>query len=207
MSFKYQPIVLNNYSLFCFEALYEPSLPMSSKVKELFFFNNRYNHKLQTSIIKDILSEIDNKQKLKNKKISINIPISFLSSVNNINFLSNVKDKSNIILELAEYDNVENLIHLCDKLKNMGFILAIDDYGKGYSNAKRVFKLKDHLDIIKFDKLWLNKNINILKSSFESFYNYDCVIEGVETESQYNLVRNIGFEYIQGFYISKPLSM
>ncbi|PSU14952.1 EAL domain-containing protein [Photobacterium kishitanii] len=207
MSLKYQPIVSINKSLYFYEVLFQPSIPMKPKEKELFFIKNKSNSKLHEYIINTLSSERRTKKKLRDKKISINIPLSYLSVEENIINLSNIEEKENIILELAEYDEILNLYSICKRLKKMGFSLAIDDYGKGWSNIERVIKMKDCLDIIKFDASWLYKDLNELSQEYKKLCHYDCIIEGVETNEQYNSIRNIGFKYIQGYFISAPINL
>lgn len=121
---------------------------------------------------------------------------------------------SQVNLEITEtavdYDPV-----ITDKniftLWNMGFRFSLDDYGTGYSNIKRVVSLP--LDIIKFDKSFVDEmddpkmwiaivnTVNMLKRM-----NKKILVEGVEDERTLERFVELGCDYIQGFYFSKPLS-
>ncbi|MCR5508624.1 MAG: EAL domain-containing protein [Lachnospiraceae bacterium] len=96
-------------------------------------------------------------------------------------------------------------------LWNMGFKFSLDDYGTGYSNIKRVVSLP--LDIVKFDKSFVDEmddpkmwiaivnTVNMLKRM-----NKKILIEGVEDKRTMDRFVELGCDYIQGFYFSKPLS-
>ncbi|MCR4807265.1 MAG: EAL domain-containing protein [Lachnospiraceae bacterium] len=121
---------------------------------------------------------------------------------------------SQINLEITEtavdYDPVitDNNIY---SLWNMGFSFSLDDYGTGYSNIKRVVSLP--LDIIKFDKSFVDEmddpkmwiaivnTVDMLKQM-----NKKILVEGVEDKRTLDRFVELGCDYIQGFYFSKPLN-
>lgn len=96
-------------------------------------------------------------------------------------------------------------------LWNMGFRFSLDDYGMGYSNIKRVVSLP--LDIIKFDKSFVDEmddpkmwiaivnTVDMLKQM-----NKKILVEGVEDKRTLDRFIELGCDYIQGFYFSKPLN-
>ncbi len=115
------------------------------------------------------------------------------------------------ITESAAINDSETFLKTMDELRNMGFTFSLDDYGTGYSNASHIFNLD--FDIIKLDKsiLWkadqkasakiiLRNTIQMIKEM-----NLKIVMEGVETDNQKQTVYNLGCDYIQGFYFSKPM--
>ena len=97
------------------------------------------------------------------------------------------------------------------ELNGMGFRFSLDDYGTGYSNIKRVVSLP--LDIVKFDKSFVDEmddpkmwaaivnTVDMLKKM-----NKKILVEGVEDERTLKRFIELGCDYIQGFYFSKPLS-
>lgn len=95
-------------------------------------------------------------------------------------------------------------------LGEMGYMLALDDFGTGYSNIQRM--VSSSFDIIKFDKDMTQRlsdagkgNIlHTLRSMVHSM-NSKIVTEGVETQEQYETIKNAGCDYIQGYYFSKPV--
>ena len=121
-------------------------------------------------------------------------------------------DPKKLVIEVTETatiaypEKLEKFMH--DMIKE-GFAFAIDDFGTGYSNISRI--LSKHFSIIKFDKTFLAKNDTaekILQSMTSLLKNLkiSIVIEGVETKEQYEHMKELGIEYIQGYYFSKPLN-
>ena len=96
-------------------------------------------------------------------------------------------------------------------LSEAGISFSLDDYGTGYSNIARVVSLP--LDIVKLDKslvdemdsplMWtvITNTVRMLKRM-----NKKILVEGVEDERALNKFIDIGCDYIQGFYFSKPLN-
>ncbi len=96
-------------------------------------------------------------------------------------------------------------------LKKRGYRLALDDFGTGYANLQRM--VSTNFDIIKFDKNMIRyfTSEEKLKGAFVTLQRMiaamgsKVVSEGIETQEQYEFVRNAGSSYIQGYYFSRPL--
>ena len=96
------------------------------------------------------------------------------------------------------------------RLSEDGIRFSLDDYGTGYSNISRVVQLP--LDIVKLDKslvddmdipsMWavIKNTVSMLKKM-----NKKILVEGVEDKRALDKFIEIGCDYIQGFYFSKPL--
>lgn len=123
-------------------------------------------------------------------------------------------DHSLIKIELTESafnDNMENIIKMLNKLRDNGFIIMMDDFGSGYSNLN-MFKDMP-VDIVKIDMYFLRNIENSEKGMIvlESVVNMakrlglKIVVEGVETQEQYDYIRKLHCEMIQGFYFAKPM--
>ena len=98
------------------------------------------------------------------------------------------------------------------KLKKLGMRIAIDDYGTGYSS---VFYLRRYsVDTIKIDRSFIgsiteNPEDAVFVRSFIDLakgLNKNIVAEGVETREQYDLLKKMGCEGIQGYLFSPPVS-
>lgn len=98
------------------------------------------------------------------------------------------------------------------KLKKRGFNFSLDDYGTGYSNIERLTNLP--LSIVKMDKRFVDGVENPkMRCSIENtvrmfkdpVMNTKIVVEGIEEENVLEIFRNLGCDYIQGYYFSKPL--
>ena len=122
-------------------------------------------------------------------------------------------DSSMIHLEITEESMVDNAVleRQMLQLKEMGFQFALDDYGSGYSNLTRVKRYPFANVKIDREVVWdycreLDSLLpNIVKSFHET--GYTVTAEGVETEEMANCLTEIGCDYLQGFYYSKPLPM
>ncbi|NQZ86589.1 MAG: EAL domain-containing protein [Colwellia sp.] len=96
-------------------------------------------------------------------------------------------------------------------LQNMGIKVSIDDFGTGYSSLAYLRRLP--IDKIKIDKSFIEEvasndsDFTIVKSMVELSHGLGkrVLAEGVETEEQLRLLRNIGCDAVQGYYISKPV--
>ncbi|MCR4639529.1 GGDEF domain-containing phosphodiesterase [Ruminococcus sp.] len=122
--------------------------------------------------------------------------------------------KKMINFEITESVAAKDYTHLADvieQLKREGFQFSIDDYGTGYSNMSSLFSLG--ADIIKIDKsiLWNAEKselgMTLLKTSIDMVHKMQkkALMEGVETEPQIEILKELDCEYLQGFYFSKPL--
>lgn len=121
-------------------------------------------------------------------------------------------DMSLLELELTEStanENNQTIWNNMHKLKEAGSLLALDDYGTGYSNLISIIQLP--FDYIKIDKsiLWsYSKGENSILESVVSMMKkqgYKLVCEGVETDVQAKMLMNMGCDYLQGYFYSKPL--
>lgn len=119
-----------------------------------------------------------------------------------------------LILEITENtvtDDVSKFIQTLCSLKQLGVKLAIDDFGTGYSSLAY---LKDFpVDELKIDKVFVSNleidpaNKAILKTiiTLGKSLGKKVVAEGVETLYQYEYLKSIGCDELQGYFFSKPL--
>ncbi|SDB47078.1 GGDEF domain-containing phosphodiesterase [Butyrivibrio sp. INlla16] len=98
-----------------------------------------------------------------------------------------------------------------DVLKEVGFRILMDDFGSGYSSFNT---FKDaHVDVLKADMKFMDgiesseKGQIVINTIVEMTKKLDMpiVVEGVETEEQYEYLKSIGCEMIQGYYFSRPV--
>lgn len=114
------------------------------------------------------------------------------------------------ITETALSDIAENRLDVLAFFKKHGVNMLIDDFGQGYSFGS----MKDvEFKIIKLDKSLIDrigqsrKNDLLLESLITMFHkmNAKIIAEGVETDIQLKFLREMGCDYIQGFYFYKPM--
>lgn len=125
-------------------------------------------------------------------------------------------DRHRVIFELLEDENVKDfqvIKAFIKKVKSMGVMIAIDDFGAGYSNFERLLEFNP--DILKIDGK-LIKNIandnysrNIVETivTFTKKQNIITIAEFVENEEIFNILDELGVDYSQGYYFGKPENM
>jgi EAL domain-containing protein (putative c-di-GMP-specific phosphodiesterase class I) len=121
---------------------------------------------------------------------------------------------SNFGIEITEriiFQNVEEIKELVSFLKKQGIKVILDDFGIGYSSLSY---LKDiPFDILKIDKIFVRemlkskKETALVKSIIDIGHSFDMKVlaEGVETKEQLNYLDIMGCDYVQGFYLAKPM--
>lgn len=117
-----------------------------------------------------------------------------------------------ICLELTESELFEKASYVIEKLhflKKKGFLIAIDDFGVGYSNLNYLISLP--VDKIKIDRSFLplieENRAEILNAMFDLAHRLKIktVVEGIETHEQLNFLQQTGCDEGQGFYMGKPM--
>lgn len=160
-----------------------------------------------------------NEQGLKNATVSVNLsPRHFLH--HNLPFYldkciteANIKPK-NLVLEITEnvaLEDTEAVASRINLLREMGYSVSIDDFGKGYS----AFIYLQHFPIqqIKIDRQFINglgidsKSSGIVQTIIHlaEMLGLQTIGEGVETKQQWDLLKQFGCSELQGFYFSRPL--
>ncbi|MFY4767328.1 EAL domain-containing protein [Aliarcobacter butzleri] len=116
------------------------------------------------------------------------------------------------IVESEEIDNFRKINEFFVTIKEYGCKIAIDDFGSGYSNFEYLAKL--NVDYIKIDGS-LIKDILINKSSqnivsmlvnFAKGQKVKTIAEFVSNKDILNKVRELGIDYVQGYYIKEPIA-
>ncbi|MDH5547320.1 MAG: EAL domain-containing protein [Gammaproteobacteria bacterium] len=115
------------------------------------------------------------------------------------------------ITETALMEHPQKTIRTLNQLNSMGLRLSIDDYGIGYSGLSYLKQLPvNELKIDKSFGMSLMSDGNsavIMRSTIDMAHELGLkvVAEGIETREAYELLRNLGCDSVQGFYISPPL--
>lgn len=111
---------------------------------------------------------------------------------------------------VSEYESVRELF---DEFQLHGIKTAMDDFGSGYSILNTIVDIP--VDVIKIDRGFItsclesDRGIYFLKHLIDMIRNlgYQLICEGVETDQQIEVLRQIGCDEIQGYWYSKPLKM
>lgn len=120
-----------------------------------------------------------------------------------------------ITLELTERDLMSNelqAISLLTELKSRGFSVSVDDYGIGQSSLGKLKKLP--VDELKIDKSFILKldssatDQMIVQSTITLGHNLGLMVvaEGVENETSLQLLRKMGADAIQGYFLCRPFA-
>ena len=116
-------------------------------------------------------------------------------------------------LELTEttlFSKISTINKIIDELHGIGFKILMDDFGTGYSSLSMLKNVP--IDILKLDKSFVDdigeSKGDIVVSTIVSLgqlLNMKIVAEGVETKEQFEFLRDIFCDEIQGYYFSKPI--
>ena len=96
-------------------------------------------------------------------------------------------------------------------IKALGVKLLVDDFGTGYSSLSQLQQLD--LDVLKVDRAFTAQlcsgrgGVAFFRAivSMAHVLNMSVVAEGVETEEELQILRELGCDEVQGYYISRPL--
>lgn len=181
--------------------------------------------KLERFVIRKVLKT---QRELQNRNIffpiSINISAKHLSTAGFLDFLNKrVKesqiDPKYIEIEIIEREKInEENIAILRKIKESGFSISIDDFGKDYSSLSYIGNLP--IDCIKIDKSFIDgldaKNGQFVNDNSVAIVggiikiaksiNKIVVAEGVETIEQIKHLRQLGCDQFQGYYFHKGAS-
>ena len=152
--------------------------------------------------------------------ISCNFTRITISDENFVEIIKNIADKydfdrKKLLIEITE-DSVEKNMKVAvgniTEVKNLGFRIASDDIGSGYTSLMSMCGHPYPIDVIKLDREILlltddSKGQKLFLGIISLAHNLDLqvVCEGVETEEQNSLVTQSNCDYIQGWYYSKAL--
>jgi diguanylate cyclase (GGDEF)-like protein/PAS domain S-box-containing protein len=118
-----------------------------------------------------------------------------------------------LVLELTEsalMENSEGVHRFLDQARKLGSMVALDDFGTGFSSLSYLRNFE--FDVLKVDKTFIDelastRDYGLVASivSMGRILGMRVVAEGVESGDQVKRLRQIGCDYVQGFYFSKPL--
>ena len=98
-----------------------------------------------------------------------------------------------------------------EKLRSVGVRFALDDFGTGQSNLNYIVEMP--VDVVKFDSTMTNAYFEngtakyVMDAAMQMIQGMDLEIvsEGIEESEQYKTMKELGIDYIQGFYFSRPV--
>ncbi len=185
-----------------------------------YFIESARSTKMLSVITKNMISKTFKIVKDKNIDISLNITQEDFNSEYLIEFLKislnrHSIDPKNITLEILEdittakndYISVEKQIQ---DLKDLGFLIAIDDFGSENANFSRLLDI--NADYIKIDGMFIKdldrneESVKIVKSIvfLAQQLGAKTIAEYVGDEYTFNIIKDLGIDYAQGFFFGKP---
>ena len=112
------------------------------------------------------------------------------------------------ITESAYTKDAGQLIGKINELRSYGFKIEIDDFGSGYSTLNMLSEIP--FDFLKIDMVFM-RNFHSSKPIIKAIVDIarslgvKVVCEGVENRVQYDYLKKLKIDYVQGFYLSRPL--
>jgi len=215
----YQPIMnLHTNKIEKYECLAR-IIEKNNPVSPFYFIEPARIAGMVTDITREMISKSFHTFKNLTTEFSVNITDDDFKEEYLIDFLQekckefNIKP-TQVVLEVLEnisnYD-ASHAIGQINKLKKIGFQIAIDDFGAESSNFARVQKLK--IDYIKIDGAFIkdiatNANSLIITKTivyYAKHCNIKTIAEFVHDKQTYDIVKDLGVDYAQGYYLAEPL--
>lgn len=117
------------------------------------------------------------------------------------------------ITESAYMEDPGQLIDTTRRLRELGFVIEMDDFGSGYSSLNMLGELP--IDVLKLDMKFIRSETSKAEDQGILFFiiglarwmNLSVVAEGVETQDQLERLRRIGCDYVQGYYFARPMAL
>lgn len=178
------------------------------------FEKNKFIIQLDKYIYEQVCKDMKEWKEKYNKKIKISVNISKQHIVQDgfIEEYYKITKKYNVnpneieleITETTELDERFGISKILEKLKEKGFKISIDDFGTGYSSLSMLQQIP--VDVIKIDKSFVDqtKMLEIMILIAKKM-GLKTVAEGVETNEQVQILKNLEVDLLQGYYFSKPL--
>ena len=153
-------------------------------------------------------------------RVSVNLSPCQFKQNNLVEIVDNILHKTQLDtayleLEITEsllVDDIERAIATLWQLKNRGISIALDDFGTGYSSLSYLQKLP--INTLKIDRSFVtniatNRDDAAISGAIVALaqsLDLNITAEGVETQPQFNYLKNLGCHEVQGYYFGKPLS-
>ena len=215
----YQPIInLDKNKVEYYEALLrittDDEIIPPNKIFQL-IEAKKLDYELDIAIFKQIVNDL--KMGVIPEKTGISINVSGPSIINKeiVKQLSPFEpylSQYKIVLEITETSLITNINHASEnirQLKDSGFLIALDDFGSGYSSISYLSTMP--VDIVKFDitlirQLEDEKQFSIISHLAKMIREtgHLLVAEGIETEELKEKIKQLGFNYAQGYLYGKP---
>ena len=154
-----------------------------------------------------------------NLYMSVNISARDLENEELLDVVEGVLDTSGIsseslqleVTETSAMQNMELAQRLMERIDQRGLRVAIDDFGTGYSSLAYLQNFRFH--VLKIDRSFTRQipenshTVAITEAllSLAARLGVKTVVEGIETDEQFEVLKGMGFRRFQGYYFSRPV--
>lgn len=151
-------------------------------------------------------------------QFTVNISMENITDEDFLPFLDELMEeyprcRNRCVLEITESEGVENYDKVCEfisSVRSLGYKIAIDDFGSGYSNFSNIIRLS--VDYIKFDGALVQRTkedkraVAVLNKMNEIAHELDVatIAEFIDSQELLALARRIKIDYCQGFLLGRP---
>jgi EAL domain-containing protein (putative c-di-GMP-specific phosphodiesterase class I) len=214
----YQPLYsLSNWNIFGYEGLFRSKF--STNPEDVFALakTNGRLYELDTqSMFKALLTFSEHRESIGNL-IFVNTFPSTLSNPSFFIFLERLLNqvtipRQRIVLEIIEGEKIEDMKafrEIVMRLKNYGFLIAIDDMGKGDAKLQRIIELEPNY--IKLDRYFsVDLSLSTKKQRLIHLIMDFCkgctetILEGIEEPRDLAMAKLLGISMAQGFLLGEP---
>jgi EAL domain-containing protein (putative c-di-GMP-specific phosphodiesterase class I)/GGDEF domain-containing protein len=180
------------------------------------FMEKSKEYRLYTQLMSQMIEKVF--AVMDNHDVAMTLNLSYLD-INNIELcnvligkVKRMENRSRLTVEIVESEQIEDLEMVNEfifSLKKLGVLIAIDDFGSGYSNFDNIVKLD--VDYVKLDGSLISKiHDEKYRVILESMVNIcrgleiKTIAEYISDESILKLAKSIGVDYLQGYHLHKP---
>ena len=189
-----------------------PILEINNDICELDFY-------MLDHVCRDIRRWLDEGREV--VRVSVNMSRKHLVDVDLLDHIMEIIDRNNVPHEYIEIELTEtttdvffrDLKRVVSGLQEQGVWTAVDDFGMGYSSLNLIREIP--WNVLKVDKNFVPKNTNDERSIDNLMFKHvislaqdmglECVIEGVETMDQLEVLRSNNCNIAQGYFFDRPL--
>ena len=153
--------------------------------------------------------------------LSVNVSVIQLENSNFLNMLKKVlaeteMNSKNLLIEITETALMRNpkyTLNVISQIMKLGIQFALDDFGVSYSSMQYLKNLP--VSLIKIDQGFISdmltnsNDAKIVNAIIQLSHgmNIHTLAEGVENHEQFQLLKQMGCEYMQGYYFAKPMPL
>lgn len=175
-------------------------------------------------VLETTIKQCKNWNEQSREPVRVSINVSSKQLVNQtlfVNYIESIVSSVDIPLDLIEIEITESLlmldpdsvVEMLNRFRSLGISVAIDDFGTGYSSLSYLKRLP--IDKLKIDKSFVmdicsDKDSKAIASAIISMAHdlgMKVIAEGVEELEQLEFLKSKGCDYVQGYYVGRPLEI